>query len=803
MATDQYTDLHMSVTPLPLRGLRVIDVAGRAAPHCAQLLALFGADVVVVDSPDNDTAAPDWFAFNLLKRRVALDLRSAAGRDAFDALAESADVIIEADSPIPGFTPRSTNPAAIHVVVSAFGGSGPRASWKSSELVAQAAGGLLLLSGNRDHPPAQVGMPIARAMTGAQAACSVMLALAHRNRTGEGSAIDVSAQESVANLLFTTQFMSYISKQPGGRGEQPLTVEGREVRRRVLWECADGFATWNLWTGPGMGSKNAAMFEWMTERGVPEAESLLALPWERMSTGDLTDELTETVHTSVDRFFRTLTKDEIRREASTRRIMLYPVDSPADVLINPQLRAREVFRSVDVAGRSVEIVSSPMRSTAYAVDLLQNGPTADADPAEVAATWRRSTPKPTRSAEAPGLPLAGVRVLDLGWAVVSPLTTRFLAMFGADVVKLEYRRRPDPTRMTGPYPLGRPSLDGSAPFVSVNSGKRSMGVDLNNPDARNLVLRLAAKADVVSENFAPGVADRMGYGYEVLKSIRPDIIAMSLSMQGQTGPSASQPGLGNHLQAMSGIDFLTGFPDGAPGGPNQVMPDFIGPWLPIVSILAALEHRRLTGEGQYLDISQFEAMFLYLQPQLIGHQLGDPSVQRLGNRSLTAAPHGVYPLAGEDRWVAIAVQSDREWERLHALLPTDARERFSAALPLSERLAVVDELDRAIAAWTSNHDGEALVQQLQDLDIAASIVNDGLDLLADPQLSHRRHYRHVDHSRLGDQIVDAPSFRVDSFEPRIEPGPTYADDTVSILDDWLALDSDELSELIVLGALDL
>src|SRR5215211_2173191 len=210
----------------------------------------------------------------------------------------------------------------------------------------------------------------------------------------------------------------------------------------------------------------------MREHGIADADHLLEVPWEQMSTGDLTAELVEKVHELVGAFFRSLSKQDIAREARVRRIMAYPVDGPADVLTNEQLRAREAFRPLDVAGRRLDIVGVPLRSTAYTPDVTMNGPIVDVDPTD-RSLWRTATVgRPESSSPVSELPLAGVRVLDFGWAVVSPLTTKYLALFGADVIKLEYRRRPDPTRMTGPYPLGRPSLDGSAAFVSVNASKR-------------------------------------------------------------------------------------------------------------------------------------------------------------------------------------------------------------------------------------------------------------------------------------------------------------------------------------------
>lgn len=795
-----------SSASLPLHGLRVLDLAGSTAPHCGQLLALFGADVVLAEPGSAAAARCDlaWVAFNAGKRSVQLEPGEAEGRALLDELAARSDVVVDAGDAPPDFEPRGATPSLVHVSTTPFGLEGPRASWLANELVSQAAGGLLYLSGDADHPPASLGVPLATGVAGAQAACAVLIALAERRRSGRGARIDLSRQESVANLLFTTQFMAHVHAEPGRRGDTPLAVGGRRILRRTFWPCADGYVTWNLWTGRGMGRKNEPVFRWMRDEGVAEAAELLEVPWEEMSTGDLTPELLERVDRVAAGFFAARTKQVIHREGLARRMLIFGVQGFDDVARDDQLHARDAFRSLELPdGRKASIVATPVRSTAYPVEIPARVPELGADGDAVRADWIGS-PRAPAEKPSPGsgpLPLSGLRVLDFGWAVVSPVTTKYLALFGADVVKLEFRGRPDPVRMTGPYPEGRPSMDGSAPCVSINASKRSLGVDVNHPDARRLILRMARAADVVCENFAPGTIARLGYGYEALRAERPDLIMLSLSMQGQTGPRACQPGLGTHLQAMSGLDHVTGFPDGPPQGPNQVLPDFVGPWLAICAVMAALEHRRLTGRGQLIDISQLEAIMLYVQPRLLEQQLADTPPERHGNRSPDAAPHGVYPVRGEDRWIALGVADDAGWRRLHGELPVALRERFPARLTAPERLDRCDEIDDALAGWTAGQEGDALATRLQQLGIAAYPVCDGLDLLSDPQLAFRNHYVLAEHGKLGPSLVDAPAFRIDSVTPRIEASPLYAADTSDVLDDWLNLDANAVADLVASGAL--
>lgn len=794
-----------SSSGLPLEGVRVLNLASRTAPLCGQVLALFGADVVLLEPPDASALRADlcWIAFNAGTRSVAGDVSTREGRQLLEELVRHSDVVIDGDAPLRGFEPRALSPALIHVTVTPFGLAGPRAAWLANELVSQAAGGLLYLSGDRDHPPAQLGFPLATGVAGVQAACAVLIALAQRHRTGQGARIDVSRQESVVNLLYTTHLMSHVAGQPGTRGETPLTVSGREIKRRTLWECADGTVTWNVWMGRGMGRKNTPMFEWVREEGNQEVEELLAMPWEELGAHDFTPELMDQVNRVIGEFLAKKPKSVIRREAARRKILLYVVQDMADIAGDDQLRERAAFRELDLPeGRTLRTVGTPVRSTAYPVEISRRVPSWGQNTDAVRGEWlaaprRRAVPEDP----AARLPFEGIRVLDFNWAIVGPVTTKYMAMFGADVVKVECRSRPDMIRMTGPYPTGKPGMDNSAAFASINASKRSIGLDINHPEARQLVHRLAAQADIVCENFTPGTAARLGYSYEAFREARPDIIMVSLSMQGQTGYRAAQPGFGNHLQAMSGIDYLTGFPDGPPRGPNQVLPDFIGPWISLAALIAALEHRRRTGRGQYIDISQLEAIMLYLQPRLLECELTGLTPERQGNASRTMAPHGVYPARGSDRWVALAVESDAEWTRLRDLLPARARARFPEDLKAAERIRQRAELDRMIAAWSADQDGEALVDALQGAGIAAYTVSDGLQVLADPQLCFRNHFRSCEHPKLGPQLVDPPSFRIDGCEPRLAAGPMYAADTQAVLEEWLGMDADELGNLVASGAL--
>jgi crotonobetainyl-CoA:carnitine CoA-transferase CaiB-like acyl-CoA transferase len=788
--------------PLPYAGLRVIDLASAEYPLCAQLLGQLGAEVVMVEpgAANDSRNSADWIAYNAGKKSINVEDRSELER-----LVAAADVLIDctgsAGSTMALPNACALNPRLVHATLSPYGSSGPKSAWRSSELVGQAAGGILHMSGSAEWPPARLGFPLATGMVSAQAMTGVLLALAARVRSGRGARIDVSMQESVANLLFGAQSAAHVENVALGRGASQMG--SGTARRRGIWLCKDGYLAWNINAGLGQGRKNEPTFAWMVEAGFAEVASLRKVDWEALSVTTLSQSQMEAWETIFERFYLTQTKDQASRAGAKHRILMAVFNDMADIARDPVLVERAAWLPLDLPdGSTGEVVGTPFRSTAYRVRLDGRIPKLGEHRDEVLRTW--ATPRHAAPVSAPaGLPLAGLRVLDFSWAIINPITTKYLAMFGADVIKLEWRKRPDPTRMSGPFPLGKPGIDMSASFVNINATKRSAAFNITDAGLRDTILKMAATADIVLENFVPGTLAKYGFDYDSLRAVNPDLIMLSSSLAGQTGSLARQPGLGSHLQAMAGIDLVTGHPKGPPGGPSQVMPDFIGPWLVIAALLAALEHRRRTGEGQYVDLSQYEAIQTFLRPLMVRYRLDGVAPQRQGaSGSPSLCPEGLYPSAGDDRWIAITVEDDAAWMRLHAQLPSAIASRFPARMTLHERVAQRAALDESLAEWTRDQDPLALAERLQSQGIAASAVNNALDLRDDAQLRHREHYRFVEHARIGRVPVDAPSFRIEGIEPHIIAGPGYGTATRAVLQEWIGLDSAAIEALIASGAIE-
>ena len=395
----------------------------------------------------------------------------------------------------------------------------------------------------------------------------------------------------------------------------------------------------------------------------------------------------------------------------------------------------------------------------------------------------------------------GVRIADFAWVGVGPNATMQMAFHGAEVIRIESSLKPDTFRSGGPRPPGDRSLDGSAYFAKFNRGKRGMALNLQHPRAVEVAKRLVAVSDVVTESFAPGFLNRIGLGWDDLRVIKPDLIMASMSMEGQTGPHAGFRGFGLTLQATAGVTALTGWPDRQPVGTGVAYTDWIATHVAIIALLAALDYRRRTGEGQYIDVSQLEASSLILDATLID-ALNTGRVQPpLGNRDLRHAPHGVFPCAGDDRWCAIAVTTDEQWRALANLISEDGSlggdECYASA---AQRLAAQDELESLIAAWTCSRSVDEVEQALQAVGVPAHRVAAMRDVQDDPQLVHRGHWRPSEHPVIGDVSYETPAWRLsDTPPPQPAHSPLLGQDNEYVYRELLGYSEEEFTQLLIDG----
>jgi benzylsuccinate CoA-transferase BbsF subunit len=390
--------------------------------------------------------------------------------------------------------------------------------------------------------------------------------------------------------------------------------------------------------------------------------------------------------------------------------------------------------------------------------------------------------------------LAGLRVLDFCWVGAGALVTKLLAEHGANVVKVESHARPDNLRVAPPYRPGVEGLDGSGYFASRNNDKKSLALNMTTERGQELARILASQSDIVANNFRPGIMERWGLGYEAITAANPSVIYLSMPMQGSDGPHSSYIGFGSTIAALAGLVELSGRPDRPPVGTGTHYPDHIpSPGHALVALLAAVRHRKATGIGASIELSQLESAASVVGPALVAVANGGPEPTRNGNRVPGHSPSGVFRCRGEDAWCAISVRSDSEWASLARVLELPDEPRFET---LSGRTAAEDDLEAVVAAQTPSWDRYELAAALQAVGVPAWAVQSSSDLLEDPQLAARGFWRKLDHPVIGEMTSPATPFRRDGERTGpVENAPLLGEHTREIAASQLGLSEREIEAL--------
>jgi crotonobetainyl-CoA:carnitine CoA-transferase CaiB-like acyl-CoA transferase len=602
------------------------------------------------------------------------------------------------------------NPALVHVSVTPFGSSGARARWRGGELVASAMGGALRLTGEPDRPPVKEALDACGFHAEMVAAAGAMAAHHARSVAGHGQHVDVSVQEVAfsrnVNGVVVWQFDRRKLQRAGG------ALNYGRATVRCIWPLADGWCFHSLMTGRFGAPANQALSDWIEETALPNP--LHGVDWLRYNRSTLDAATRASWEGAIAAFFSTRTRAQIRDEGRRRGINACVVESPADVLADPHLLAREFWEVRDglkQPGRFARITPA-----AQAEPGPGDGKGAGAE-ADVRSVQTRR-----------GGPLAGVRVLDFSWALVGSITTKVLGDLGADVIKVESRTRPCLSRLDVQVAASRADdLDDKPWFAHLNSSKRSLALDLKQPASREIIDPLLQWADVVVENFSPGTMDKLGLGFAQLSARNRALVMASGSVYGQTGPLTAEWGVDGTGGALSGRTFLTGWPDRGPVVPGAVpYGDVIVPYVMAACIAAALVNSRRDGRGCHIDASMYEICVQQMFGAILASQQGEvPS--RQGNDDPDLRHQAVYPARGEDRWIALSLFDAADEARLLQL---------SGGVPIAE--------------WTAGQDEQSLVALLQAHGIAAGVVQDIEDLIErDPALRERGALVELPHSRLG------------------------------------------------------
>ncbi len=384
--------------------------------------------------------------------------------------------------------------------------------------------------------------------------------------------------------------------------------------------------------------------------------------------------------------------------------------------------------------------------------------------------------------------LEGIRVVDFTWHLTGPLTTKHLSDLGAEVILVESRKRPG-------WQRGAPRTGSNDQYFTC---KKSVTVNTREPRGLDLIKRLIARSDVVVENYAGGAMKRMGLGYEVLKEIKPDIIMLSTSMQGQTGPYFNHPGSGHKLTALAGFSNILGWPDREPGW-IAAYTDFIAPRYNILAIMAALEYRRRTGKGQYLDMSQYEAGIQFMAPLVLDCGVNKRVVGRMGNQCPYAAPHNAYRCLGEDRWCTIAVFTDEEWRSFCSVIGSPAWTQEPKFGTLLARKENEEELDRLVNEWTGSRTAEEVMEVMQKAGVAAGVVETGEDLLDhDPQLKHRNFFIELEYPGIGKyRTQEGAHFKLSKYTCEMKVAPLLGEHNEYVFKEILGVPDEEYEKLVV------
>jgi benzylsuccinate CoA-transferase BbsF subunit len=396
----------------------------------------------------------------------------------------------------------------------------------------------------------------------------------------------------------------------------------------------------------------------------------------------------------------------------------------------------------------------------------------------------------------------GLRIIDFSWAAAGPITTRHFADYGATVIKIESSAHPDSIRTRGPYAEGVPGINRSGFFAPYNPNKLSVSIDMTHPTGREVAKRLIEWAGVVVESFTPRVMPGWGMSFDELRKLRPDLIMLSTCMQGQTGPYRSYAGYGSQGAALSGFFWLNGWPDRQPSAPYGAYTDMVAPHFATAALIAALDYRDRTGIGQQIDLSQVECGMQFLAPQVLDYTVNGRIDQRMGNQSFRAAPHGVFPTRGEERWIAIAIETDAQWCTLVELMESPAWLADSRLAHVAGRLEHREEIEARLGAWTEDQDGCELMTRLQAAGIPSGVANPALELFDDPQLVHRRHFVPLDHAEMGTWRYDELGFKLSDTPSELRTAaPCLGEHTELVLKEWIGYSDAEYADLVDMGAL--
>lgn len=799
---------------LALTGLRVLEIgSGPALAYAGKLFSDFGAEVIKVEPPTGDTwrqmpplvrpsvtAAPESALFawlNTHKRSVTADPTCPQDQVWLTALARSCDVVLDARalnqgvgvlaSPLwassPGGDPAVHQP--IQVDLTWFGDSGPYADYRGTEAVCRSLAGAVHASGPVEGPP-HMPHDLQTAIVGGLGMFSAAIA-AWIGRSQGSRRYTLSLHELALGVV---------------EMEAGMVLDGRHPQRRLgvnrfcgthpagIFETADG------WIG---------IFTHTLPQWTSLCEAVGRTDWARdprFATGPDRMAHADEIDAFLTSALRQRSAPDWFADLSTRKHPVVLVPTMEELLKQAVHRQRGAFVEVGLGEVRFEGPIVPLRLDAAGPLRRGLAPAVGADD-----TWFRGAGLareiyPLSPANRTIMPLKGLRVVDLSMGWAGPLASRTLADLGADVIKIESASYPDWWRGANfTEVFYREQLyEKNSNFNMMNRNKRGITLDLTQPDGRELLLQLVAKADALVENYSAEVLPKLGLDYATLRTVNPRLLMLSMPAFGLGNAWSNTRAYGGTLEQASGLPLYTGHAEGPPAMTSYAYGDPIGGLNAGAAMLLGLLVQQNTGQGRHINLSQVEAMLPLAAPFIVAQSSTGQVPPRQGNRHPVHAPHGCYRCSGEDAWIVLSLTDDAQWPVLCRLLERDDLACNLALRQVEERRVKHDYLDEVITAWTQQYTADEAMERLQSAGLAAGVVRPMTQVLRDPHLAARGFWRVVERAHVGRYPSSTPLFRQDSNdEPIMRVAPTLGQHNAEVLRGLLGLSAERLATLVSLG----
>jgi crotonobetainyl-CoA:carnitine CoA-transferase CaiB-like acyl-CoA transferase len=750
-----------------LDGVRVVDCTTEiAGPYCSKLLADAGADVVKVE-PSGGDPLRHWGSGALFEY---LNTSKRSVRDDAWELAVSADIFVSGDR-VDAAALWAENPSLVVVVITPFGCTGPWSDDPSTEFTLQAACGSIGQRGLPDRPPLSAGGRLGEWMSGTYAALAAIAAHREAIRSGFGEFIDVAILDCMAATMVT-----YPSVFASFAGWPHVAGTGRTIEVPSIEPTRDGYFV--------VTTNSAQQFQdflLMIER--PDLMDDPDLP-QVAKRFRRREEFLSAVH----RYTTLHTTAEALEAASLLRIPAGPLLNGSTMTKFDQFVARSVF----VPGPSGRFLQPrvPYRLSSQAPQPFTAAPELGQHDGSIDWAPRVGSASGTRSDTARGaddgwrLPLAGIRIVDCTAWWAGPVTTATLAALGADVIKVESLTRPDNMRFASTRAASHDQWwEWSPIFHAANIGKRGVTFDLSRPEGAEMLERLLKDADVLVENFTPRVMEQFGFDWDRVHALNGELIMVRMPAFGLDGPWRDRTGFAQTMECLTGMSWLTGFADGPPVLVRGACDPLAGMHAAFAAVLALITRDR-HGGGRLVEAAMVESVLNAAAEQVVEYNTSGTLLSRDGNRGRSAAPQGVYPCAGDDQWIAVAVTSDEQWSSLTALLgnpPWMRNDDYSFA---AGRRAAHDAIDQELSSWTRHNSAEHTVRMFLDAGIPSAVVTPPRDIATNPQLRHRRLFEMEHHPVTGDHEVPTLPFRFSRVDHWLRSAaPTLGRDNDSVLEE--------------------